>query len=387
MRMKVVLAPNSFKGSLDAVGVAAAMKRGILTVAADVVVVEAPMADGGEGTVTAVTRATGGTMRSVWVTGPLGKPVQAYYGITDGGRTAVMEMAAAAGLPLVPDDLRDPLVTTTRGVGEMIVDAARQGIRRIVIGIGGSATNDGGAGMAQALGATLLDADGRPLGPGGEELSRLAHVSLDSMLPEVRGLEVQVACDVDNPLYGPRGASAVYGPQKGATPHKVEILDKALRRFAEVIERDLGMDVAAVPGAGAAGGLGAGLMIFLGARLVSGTELVSDVVRLAGMVKGAALVITGEGKMDRQTLMGKVPQGVARIARSYGVPVIAIVGSYTGPLEDIHAAGIDAVFTALPGPVSLQQAMGRAAENIEAATAEAFRLFCTAAEGKRGMVE
>ncbi len=385
--MKVVLAPNSFKGSLDAVGVAAAMKHGILTVAPDVVAVEVPMADGGEGTVTAVTRAMGGTIRSVWVTGPLGEQVQAQYGIIDGGTTAVMEMAAAAGLPLVPDGSRDPLITTTYGVGEMIADAVRQGTNRIVIGIGGSATNDGGAGMAQALGVALLDSDGRPLGRGGEELLRLAHVSLDSMLPDVRGLEVLVACDVDNPLYGPRGASAVYGPQKGATPQKVEILDRALRCFAEVVERDLGMDVAAVPGAGAAGGLGAGLMVFLGARLVSGTDLVSDVVGLAGKIKGAALVITGEGKMDRQTLMGKVPQGVAKIAQSCGVPVVAIVGSFTGPLDAVHAAGIDAVFTALPGPVSLQEAMGRAAENIEVAAAEAFRLFCRAAESKKGMVE
>ena len=385
--MKVVLAPNSFKGSLDAVGVAAAMKRGILSVDPRTMVVEVPMADGGEGTVTAVTRATGGTTRNVWVTGPLGTPVDARYGILGDGRTAVMEMAAAAGLPLVPDELRDPLVATTYGVGEMIADAARQGIRHIVIGIGGSATNDGGAGMAQALGAALLDAAGRPLGPGGAELLKLAHVSLGSMLPEVRGLEVTVACDVDNPLYGPRGAAAVYGPQKGATAGKVEILDKALRRFAEVVERDLGMDVASVPGAGAAGGLGAGLMVFLGARLASGTELVGDVVQLADKIQGADLVITGEGKMDRQTMMGKVPQGVARIARSLGVPVIAIVGSYVGPLDPVHAAGIEAVFAALPGPVSLQEAMSRAAENIEAATAQVFRLFCTAAEGKKGMVE
>ncbi|MDP2857544.1 MAG: glycerate kinase [Bacillota bacterium] len=385
--MKVVVAPNSFKGSLDAVRVAAAMKRGILGVDPRVAVVEVPMADGGEGTVEAVTGATGGTIRAVQVTGPTGTPVEARYGILGDKRTAVMEMAAAAGLPLVPEHLRDPLVTTTYGVGEMIADAVRQGIRRIVIGIGGSATNDGGAGMAQALGARLLDSTGQPLGPGGAELLRLERVSLDCMPPEIRELEVTVACDVDNPLYGPRGAAAIYGPQKGATPEKVEILDRALRRFAEVVEHDLHIDVASVPGAGAAGGLGAGLMVFLRAELRSGTELVSDVVRLAEKAQGASLVITGEGKMDRQTLMGKVPQGVAGISRRLGVPVVAIVGSYVGPLDEIHAAGIEAVFPALAGPVSLREAMGAAAENIEATTAQVFRLFCMAREQRRGMIE
>lgn len=380
--MKVVVAPNSFKGSLDAVRVAAAMMRGILGVDPGVAVVEVPMADGGEGTVVAVTGATGGTIRAVQVTGPNGMPVEARYGILGDQRTAVMEMAAAAGLPLVPEHLRDPLVTTTFGVGEMIADAVRQGIRRVVIGIGGSATNDGGAGMAQALGARLLDSEGLPLRPGGAELLRLAHVSLDAMMPEVRELEITVACDVDNPLYGPRGAAAVYGPQKGATPEKVEILDRALRRFAEVVKRDLQMDVAPVPGAGAAGGLGAGLMVFLGATLRSGTQLVSDVVRLADKIQGASLVITGEGKMDRQTLMGKVPQGVAGISRRLGVPVVAIVGSYVGPLDEIHAAGIEAVFPALTGPASLREAMSLASENIEATTAQVFRLFCM--RGGRG---
>jgi glycerate kinase len=241
--------------------------------------------------------------------------------------------------------------------------------------------------MAQALGARLLDSTGQPLGPGGAELLRLERVFLDCMPPEIRDLEVTVACDVDNPLYGPRGAAAIYGPQKGATPEKVEILDRALRRFAEVVEHDLHMDVASVPGAGAAGGLGAGLMVFLRAELRSGTELVSDVVRLAEKAQGASLVITGEGKMDRQTLMGKVPQGVAGISRRLGVPVVAIVGSYVGPLDEIHAAGIEAVFPALAGPVSLREAMGAAAENIEATTAQVFRLFCMAREQRRGMIE
>jgi glycerate kinase len=376
LRVKIVVAPNSFKGSLDAVQVAAAMKRGIHRFDPMAQVVEVPMADGGEGTVAALTGATGGTIRTIRVTGPLGAPVEARYGILGDQSAAVMEMAAAAGLPLVPEHLRDPMVTTTYGVGEMIADAARQGIRRIIIGIGGSATNDGGAGMAQALGVRLLDSSGRPLGPGGAELLRLARVSLDSMLPDVQGLEITVACDVDNPLYGPRGASAIYGPQKGATPERVEILDRALRHFAGVVERDLKKDVAGTPGAGAAGGLGAGLMIFLGAVLRSGVRLVSDVVGLEDKIRGASLVITGEGKMDRQTLMGKVPQGVARVSRMLGVPVVAVVGSYAGPLDEVHEAGIEAVFPALTGPATLQEAMSRASENIEATTAEVFRLFC-----------
>ena len=383
MPVRIVVAPDSFKGSLDAAAVCEAIARGIHKADAGAIVVSVPMADGGEGTVPAVVRATGGRLKQVKVTGPLGEPVDSFYGIIDDGRTAVMEMASAAGLPLVPEERRNPLITTTRGVGELIADAIREGCRRVVMGIGGSATNDGGAGMAQALGVRLLDATGCDIGNGGAALLDLSTVSVSGLLPGVKDAEFIVACDVDNPLYGPRGAAAVFGPQKGATPEMVHLLDTALERLARIIEKDLGRSVWQVPGAGAAGGLGAGLMSFLGATLKSGVELVIETVGLEARMQGADFVITGEGRMDEQTLMGKVPQGVARRAMRHDLPVVAIVGSYRGATEPLHLAGIDAIFVASRGPETLSDAMAHAALNIESAAEQVYRWFRTIRVGVR----
>jgi glycerate 2-kinase len=380
--VKVVLAPDKFKGSLLATDVCDAMETGIMRAFPATVVRKVPMADGGEGTVEAVIGATQGQRVAVSVTGPLGDLVEAFYGILGDGKTAVMEMAAAAGLPLVPANRRNPLATTTYGVGEMIADAVRRGCTRVVLGIGGSATNDGGAGMAQALGISLRDAGGNELRRGGAALRSLATIDMQGFVLAGRSLEVVTACDVDNPIYGPRGASAIYGPQKGASPEMVALLDDALRHFGDVTKVQLGKDVAQVPGSGAAGGLGGGLMAFLGARLQSGVDLIMETVGLESQIEGADLVFTGEGKLDEQTLMGKVPQGVARVAREHGVPVIAIAGACLVSPGDLAAAGIGAAFGALTRPQTLAEAMATAKENVAVVSENAFRLFMM---GRRGI--
>jgi len=323
---KVVVAPDSFKGSMTALEACHAISEGLREVWADAEIACVPMADGGEGTVRALVDATRGRVVELRVTGPLGDPVDAFYGLLGDGRTAAIEMAAASGLPLVPISLRDPTIATTYGTGELIGDALARGARRLIVGIGGSATNDGGAGMAQALGFRLLDARGRDLAPGGAALRNLARVEPPASGTIPDDLEVTVACDVDNPLCGPRGASSVYGPQKGATPAEVRELDAGLAHFATILERDLGADVADLPGAGAAGGLGAGLVAFLDGALVPGAEVVMDAVGLREKLSGAALCITGEGRLDSQTPNGKAPAGVARLAAELGIPVVAIGG-------------------------------------------------------------
>jgi glycerate kinase len=297
-RRRVVVAPDSFKGSLSAIDAARAMERGVLAAWPDAEVVKVPIADGGEGTVAAMVMATGGALRETTVRGPLGEPVRAPWGVLGDGETAVIEMAAASGLPLVPEDRRDPRVTTTHGTGELIRSALDAGFRRLVVGIGGSATNDGGTGMARALGIRFLDASGRELPAGGAALASLATIDLSGVDRRLASAEILVACDVDNPLTGPRGASAVYGPQKGATPAMVRELDAALERLAVVARAATGRDVAAAPGAGAAGGLGAGLLFFTPARLVPGVELVLGAARFEDHVRGASLVLTGEGRSD-----------------------------------------------------------------------------------------
>ncbi len=372
---KIVVAPDSYKGSASASEVASAMCRGIKRVEPDAETVSVPMADGGEGTVRALVDATAGKVIDISVTGPLGKKVDAFYGVLGDGRTAVIEMAAAAGLPLVPRSELNPLATTTFGVGEIVKHALECGCNRIIMGIGGSATNDGGAGMAQALGASLLDSKGEEIGWGGAALGDLALIRTDSLDPRARHAEFVVACDVDNPLHGERGAARVFGPQKGATPDMVDILDRALAKYGEIIEAQIGIRVSCVPGSGAAGGLGAGLMAFFGATLMSGIDLVIDVVNLDAKMRGACLIFTGEGKMDGQTLMGKVPQGVARTARKHSLPVIAVVGSFEQPTQALHEAGIDAVVAASHGPQSLECAMANAEENIEVATEQVYRVF------------
>lgn len=373
--LKIVIAPDSFKECLPAADVAAAMARGVRAAAPDAEVVCVPMADGGEGTVRALVAATGGRLLSARVTGPLGEPVEAEYGLLGDGRTAALEMAAASGLPLVPPERRDPMAATTFGTGELIAAALELGVERIVLGIGGSATVDGGAGMAQALGARLLDAQGAPVGRGGGALAQVARIDVSALDPRLRRVECEVACDVANPLTGPRGAARVYGPQKGATPEMVERLDASLARWAEVLERDLGAHVSDTPGAGAAGGLGAGLMAFLHARLVPGVELVVKAVGLDEKVRGADLVLVGEGRLDEQTAYGKVPVGVARVARARGIPAVALVGSLGEGYEAVRKEGIAACFSIVRGPQTLRAAMDRAGELLACAAEEVVRLF------------
>jgi glycerate kinase len=332
--MRIVVAPNAFKGSLSALEAAAAIGEGVRIVAPDADLVLVPIADGGDGTVDALVAATQGERRTRRVRGPLTDLVDAEYGLIEGGSTAVIEMAKAAGLALVPKEQRDPRVTSTHGVGELLQHAYDDGARRFIVGIGGSATNDGGAGMAQALGYHLLDDTGRELPPGGLALNRLARIQLGGVHASWKQTGVDVACDVTNPLTGPRGASAVYGPQKGATPEMVPELDAALHHFAQIIRRDLGVDVEQLPGAGAAGGLGAGLVAFLGARLRPGAEMVMEALHLDERLAGAQLVITGEGRLDSQTArFGKGPAAVARHAKNAGIKVIAIGGSVADETE------------------------------------------------------
>jgi glycerate kinase len=357
MHVKFVIAPDSFKGSLTAADVARAMAVGVRRLYPHAETVLVPMADGGEGTVQALVDATGGRLVSASVTGPMGTPVTATFGILGDGATAVIEMASASGLPLVPPDRRSPLLATTYGTGELIRTALDQGCTRLILGLGGSATNDGGAGMALALGARLLDVSGQPVGLGAQALAALDRIDISGLDPRLAGCAVTVACDVDNPLTGPRGASAVFGPQKGATPAMVVQLDTLLRRWAAVLRTSLGADVEHVPGAGAAGGLGAGVMAFLSASLRPGVALVADLVGLQQQMLGAHLCLTGEGRTDFQTAHGKTPMGVARVARAQGVPVLCVSGGLGPGYEAVYDVGIAAVSSIVPGPMSLEQAV------------------------------
>ena len=365
---RVVIAPQSFKGSADAVAVAAAIARGFRRVMPDAQLDEVPLADGGEGTVHALVRATRGTIRIARVHDPLLREIDAAWGILGDGKTAVVEMAAASGLPLLTERERDPRVTTTRGTGELILEAAASGAHRIVIGIGGSATNDGGAGMARALGYRFLDRDGHDLPEGGAALRRLHHLEGQTDARLIRP-SIEVACDVRNPLLGPEGASAIYGPQKGATPAMIAELDDALAVYADVIEGFVGRGVRDVPGAGAAGGLGAGLLAFLDARLRSGAELVLDATAFASRIVGADLVITGEGRADAQSVYGKLTQAVTHAARAAGVRAAMVVGGTAPGYEDLLTQGIDRIEVSTPPGMPLDEAMRDAEPLIEAAAA------------------
>lgn len=381
--MRIVVAPDSFKGSMTAAQAAAAMTAGIRRALPDADVVAVPMADGGEGTTQSLVDATGGRLVPVTVTGPLGEPVEAYYGLLGDGVTAAMEMASASGLPLVPPARRNPLAATTYGTGELIKAALDAGCRNFIIGIGGSATNDGGAGMAAALGARLLTAGGAPIGPGGGSLADLDRIDASGLDPRLADCTITVACDVDNPLCGPRGASAVFGPQKGATAELVEELDRNLGHYADLLARDLGRDVREVPGAGAAGGLGAGMMAFLNATLKRGVEIVVAATGLADILAGADLCLTGEGGTDFQTAHGKTPMGVARAAKQHGVPVVCLSGGLGKGYERVYDVGIDAVLSMVPGPMALEDAMARGEELMAAATERLLRLWL-AASGRKG---
>jgi glycerate kinase len=379
--MKIVLAPQALKGSLDAAAVGQAMAEGVRIALPDAEIAIIPVADGGEGTVRALVAATGGQLLHTRAPGPLGEPVEAEWGLlgTDVAapdvKTAVIEMAAAAGLPLVPPERRDPCVTTTYGVGELLRAALDAGCTSILIGIGGSATNDGGAGMAQALGARLLDAHGNDLPPGGAALSQLVRIDVSGVDARLAQTAVRVACDVTNPLVGPEGASVVYGPQKGATPEMVSELDAALAHYAAILRRDLGADVADRPGAGAAGGLGAGLLAFAHAELVPGARLVFEALRFDERIRGADLIFTAEGRLDAQTAYGKAVGAVAAAGQRQGIPVVALAGAVAMDDAALRRLGLAAALPLPDGPLAVEESMARAADLTRAATLRAMRLI------------
>jgi glycerate kinase len=377
--MKITIAPQALKGSLDAQGVGDAIAAGVRSVFAVADVRVVPVADGGEGTVRALVAATGGRLVKTSVHGPLGDQVSAEWGVLGEQesqlRTGVIEMAAASGLPLVPEARRDPRLTSTYGTGELIRAALDAGCRHLLIGIGGSATNDGGAGMASALGARFLDQDGNELAGGGAPLARLAHVDITGLDSRLAETSVEVACDVTNPLAGPEGASVIYGPQKGATAAMVEELDSALAHYSQVLESDLGIPVATVAGAGAAGGLGAGLLAFAHATLVPGAQLVLDALHLADTLADTDLVITAEGRLDAQTAYGKAVSAVASLARRHGTPVVALAGAVAASQVELDALGITAALPICDGPLTLGESMERAAPLIEHASASAMRMI------------
>jgi len=365
--MKIVIAPDSYKESLSALEVATAIESGFREIFPTAEYVKLPVADGGEGTVEAMVAATCGRIVNVAVKGPLGEAVEGFYGLSGDEQCAFIEMAAASGLELVPTAQRDPLVTTSWGTGELIRHALDSGVKHIIIGIGGSATNDGGAGMVQALGAKLLDKQGQQIGPGGAALETLASIDVRELDKRLADCRIEVACDVINPLTGKEGASAIFGPQKGATPKMIARLDQALGHYAKLIARDLDVEVLNLAGGGAAGGMGAGLFAFCGAELRRGIEIVTEALSLDAHVADADLVITGEGRIDSQTINGKVPVGVASVAKRYNVPVIGIAGSLTADVGVVHDHGIDAVFSVIYKICSLDDALTNAGENVRMA--------------------
>ena len=372
--MKLVIAPDSFKESLSARAVAEAIAAGWARVYPDAELLLCPMADGGEGTVDALLSATDGKLQQTRVSGPLGDPVEAHWGLLPNAQ-AIIEMAEASGLHRVEPGRRDVLAASSHGTGELIRAALDAGVRRIVLGLGGSATNDGGAGLLAALGVRFLDREGQELPLGGAALARLSQIDLTGLDTRLAQVEVMVAADVDNPLCGPRGASAVFGPQKGASPEQVVQLDEALAHYADVMAATLGEDLRDLPGVGAAGGLGFAARAVLRAGFRPGVELVAELSGLAQAVQGADLVITGEGRLDGQSLHGKTPVGVARIARAAGVPVIALAGSLGDGYQRLYAEGIGAAFSLAPGPLSLEQAMQQAADQLSARAADLARLW------------
>lgn len=363
---RVLVAPQAFKGSVDAVRVASAIARGLRRVWPDADCDELPLADGGEGTVRALVHATGGSTRHSRVHDPLGRAIDAEWGVLGDGRTAVVEMAAASGLPLLRPDERDPRVASTRGTGELILEAAMSGALRVLIGIGGSATNDGGSGMARAIGFRFIDRDGRDLPEGGAALARLQRIE-GQIDPRLVRVQVEVASDVTNQLLGPEGASAVFGPQKGATPEVVAELDAALASYADVVEGWLGRELRHVPGAGAAGGLGFGLLAFADAKLGSGAATVMGATRFAERAANADLIVTGEGRMDAQSAYGKLTGSVITKAREMGRPVAAVVGGIGGGADALIAAGLSAVAVSSEGASSIDGAMQRGEESIVSA--------------------
>ena len=373
--MKIVIAPQGFKAGISGLEAAQAIARGIAAAAPDAETVLAPVADGGDGTLNALVDGTGGEVFTSTVTGPLGQPLEARWGVMGDGSTAVIEMALASGLALVPQRRRNPRVTTTAGTGEIVKEALERGYTRIIVGLGGSATNDGGSGFASALGARFLDSQGRPLPPGGSALARLDRIEHSGLHPGLTGASIVAATDVTNPLCGPDGASAVFGPQKGANPEMVHELDAALANFARVVARDVGRDVLEQPGAGAAGGLGAGLMAFAGATLQSGIDMVCEVLNFDALLQDADLVITGEGRADRSTIFNKAPVGVARHAQAHGVPTVLLAGSLGPGYEELYEHAVAAVVCIADRPMSFEQSLSRSGELLESAAENTMRLI------------
>ncbi|OXT08490.1 glycerate kinase [Thermoanaerobacterium thermosaccharolyticum] len=378
--MKILVAPDSFKGSLSSKEVLKAISEGIRR-AVNAEIVGVPIADGGEGTVDALIASLGGRIVDVDVVGPLGNVVKSFFGILNDG-TAVIEMAASSGLNLVPNDMRNPLITTTYGVGQLIKEALDKGCRKFIIGVGGSATNDGGAGMIQALGVKLLDEDGKDIPYGGGNLHKLKKVDISSIDRRVYESSFIVASDVTNPLCGENGASYVYGPQKGATPEMVEILDDNLRHYASVVKETLGKDFSDVPGAGAAGGLGFSLMAFLNAKIRSGIDIVMEASNIDEKVKSCDIVITGEGNTDFQTAYGKAPAGIARIAKKYGKPVVVLSGGLGKNYKDLYDVGVTSMFSIVDRPMTLQEAMINAKKLISDRAEDIIRIFISGRNSK-----
>ncbi|TQQ43299.1 glycerate kinase [Vibrio cholerae] len=373
--MKVVIAPDSFKESLTAKQVCDAIQAGLARVWHDAKFVAIPVADGGEGTVQSLVDATQGRLVEVKVMGPQGKRVEAFYGMLGDNQTAVIEMAAASGLHHVPVAQRDPKLTTSFGTGELIRHALDQGVTKLIIGLGGSATNDGGVGMLAALGARFTNADGDPIQLTGGGLRELTHINLQDFDPRLQHCDILVACDVNNPLCGDKGASAVFGPQKGATPEDVQLLDGALRQFGLLTEKVTGKMVLESAGAGAAGGMGAALLAYTQARLRPGIEIVLETVQLAHQVSDADLVITGEGRIDSQTVHGKTPMGVAKVAKRFDVPVLALCGCTGDNYQAVYQCGIDAVFAAVPRAMLLEDALKESDFNLADLAENVARLW------------
>ena len=372
--MKIIVAPDSFKGSVTALEAANAIEQGLRRVFPDAIIDKVPMADGGEGTVQSLVDATGGQFRTENVQDPLGNSVEAQYGILSDGKTAVIEMASASGLTLVPTEKRNPLYTSTYGTGQLIRAALEAGYRNLIIGIGGSATNDAGAGMAEALGVRFWKSDGNPIERGGGGLGDLTTIDIEGIHPAISETDTVVACDVNNPLTGPDGASHVYGQQKGATPGMVKTLDGNLSHFDKILTQTLGQSYDSIPGAGAAGGLGTGLMTFLNAKLRLGVDIMIDAVNLRERMKGTSLVITGEGQIDFQTAFGKTPIGVAKVAKEADIPVIAIAGGIGEGSEAVYTKGIDSMLGIVPAPMSLEDAVEDAPHLIADTAEQAARL-------------
>jgi len=373
--MKIVIAPQTFKGSISALNAALAMQEGILRVLPDAETVLVPVADGGDGTLETLVEVSKGEIHKLSVIGPLEEEVPAEWGAMGNGEIAIIEMARTSGLALVPLELRNPLISTTYGLGQTISQALDDGFRKFIIGIGGSATNDAGAGMAQALGVRLLDDSDNELTYGGQSLSQLSRIDISNLDKRIQEANFQVACDVNNPLTGPTGASAIYGPQKGATPEMVESLDSALGHFASIVERDIGVDIRNIEGSGAAGGLGAGMIAFMDGELKPGVDIVLDTVNLDRHLKGADLVLTGEGAIDHSTIYNKAPVGVAERAKKLNIPVIAIAGSLGSGFKDVHHKGIDSVFSILDSPMDISKASHQAANLISNTTEQLMRVI------------